>query len=149
MDRSPCPKLVALRWRLNVADRGLDREPAGLGGQTGALDEIQESLEAAFGGGFVDPGSQAGPQYRNNLPHMRFIAQRHRRYGAEGRRLAVERDISEETAQSAGISRGLESERAQVNPSSGRRENDRAASRVAAQKVMSTRRTPCGSSPTS
>ena len=32
---------------------------AGIGGQAGWLDEIEESMEAAIGGGFVDPGSQA------------------------------------------------------------------------------------------
>ncbi len=63
-----------LRRRVHVVDRGFDCESAGLGGPAGRLDEIEKSMEAAIGGGFADPGSEARPQHRDNFPHLRFIA---------------------------------------------------------------------------
>jgi DNA alkylation repair enzyme len=57
-----------------------------------------KSLEAALGGGVAHPGSQARPPDRNNFPHLRFVAERFRRHGAERRRMAAQGNIPQAPA---------------------------------------------------
>src|ERR1700733_4477373 len=101
-------------------------------------------MEAAIGGGFIDPGSQAGPQQRNNLPHLRFTVRRRRRHGAKRGRLAVEGNISEETAGGAAFSRWLADARAPAGAASRCRENDGERPEVAAGENQNTDREGAG-----
>jgi hypothetical protein len=108
----------------HLVDCRFDRESSGFGGSAGSLDEIEESMEASIGSGVLDPGSQARQQHRNNLPHLWFIAERCRRYGAKGRGMAAEGNLSEEAARSFGFSGCLEESRAAAGAASCCRKDD-------------------------